>query len=44
VKYVVPLFPPHTTIALPVHTARCSVRAAGALTVLVAVHVSDAGS
>ena len=36
--------PPQTIISLPVHTAVCWYRAAGAPVVLVAVHVSVLGS
>ena len=35
------LLPPQTIISLPVHTAVCNSRAAGALVVLVGVHVSS---
>jgi hypothetical protein len=38
---VPPLYPPQTIISLPVHTAVCWYRAAGALLVLVGVHVSS---
>jgi hypothetical protein len=38
---VPPLFPPQTIISLPVHTAVCWFRTAGALVVLVGVHVSS---
>jgi hypothetical protein len=34
------LYPPHTIISLPVQTAACRYRAAGAFVVLVGVHVS----
>jgi len=38
------LCPPQMIISLPVHTAECSSRAAGALVVLVAVQLSVMGS
>src|SRR6266403_3816455 len=41
---VLPLYPPHTTILLPVQTAVCRYRVSGALVVLVAVQPSVAGS
>jgi hypothetical protein len=41
-RELVPLFPPHTIISLPVHTA-VERRAVGALLVLVAVQLSVLG-
>src|SRR5206468_12691539 len=51
-QYLPPVFnrfplistPPHTIISLPVHTAECAYRPAGALVLLVAVQVSAPGS
>ena len=40
---VVSLVPPQMIISVPVHTAVCSIRASGALVMVVAVHVSVVG-
>jgi hypothetical protein len=42
-KGLAPLSPPQTIISLPVHTAVCCQRPAGALVVLVAVQLSVLG-
>ena len=42
-KKVLPVPPPQTIISLPVHTAVCAYRPAGALVLLVAVQLSVLG-